>query len=421
MTYKDDKSQTETKIFIARQPIFDRQKNVYAYELLYRSDLENRAYITDDKFATLKVIANSLLMGLQKLTAGKRAFIHFNRDLLLGDFTLSFPKELLGVEILDIREPEKQLIQVCKDLKKTGYLLVLDGVILGKKENRHAFVPLADIIKVDFLANPPGQRWAMVRKIKNENSPDVRLLAEKVETRNDYKEALKLGFHYFQGYFFQKPDLISRKEIPGHKINYLQLLKKIHQRHLDFPEIEEIIKRDASLTYKLLRFINSASYGFQVTVRSIGHALVLLGQRELRKWLTIIVMSGIGNDKPLELMTTAIVRARFCELIASEFKLQYQPWDFFLMGMFSLMDAFLDRPMEEILEELPLEDNVKDALLGKDPHSGDFLGMVEAFEKAQWEPVTQMAEKLSIPEDKLSSLYIDAVDWTKFLSTANEK
>ncbi|MCP5106652.1 MAG: HDOD domain-containing protein [bacterium] len=414
MTHKDDKQQdTAMNIFIARQPIFDRKKNVYAYELLYRSDLENRAFVSDHRYATLKVMANSLLMGLQRLTAGKRAFIHFNRELLLGNLPLSFPKELLGVEILDVREPETRVAEVCKSLKKAGYLIVLDHVILDKKETRQIFVPLADIIKIDFHTTTAEERQGTLEKIDSSN---ILLLGEKIETPKAYKEALKLGCSYFQGFFFRKPDMISRREIPGQKLHYLQLLKKIHSSSLDVKGIEEIIKRDVSLTYKLFRFINSASYGFRVTISSIAHALLLLGEKELKKWLTIIVMSGIGSDKPQELMNTAVIRARFCELIASEFKPALQPWGYFLMGMFSLMDAFLDRPLEELLEELPLEEDIKAALLGRDPQARNVLEMVDAFEKARWEDIARSATECAIAEEKLAALYMDAVEWAKFLS-----
>jgi c-di-GMP-related signal transduction protein len=401
--------------FIARQPIFDREKQVYAYELLYRSGAVNRAHIINDEYAALKVIANSLLIGLQRLTAGKLAFIHFNQLLLLGQIPLLFPKDLLGVEIFESVKPEERIIKVCERIKKAGYLMVMDDFVFS--EPYAQLLQFADMIKVDFQVNSPGEIRLIAQKAASQK---LTLLAEKIETRTDYNEALELGFRYFQGFFFQKPDLVTRQDMPGYKLNYLHILKKIHDPVLELEAVEGIIKRDVSLTYKLLRFINSASFGFRVTVRSVRHALNLLGKREIKKWLSIIVMSGIGKEKPLELMNAAVIRARFCELIAAGFKIHQKPAEAFFIGILSMMDAFMDRPMEEILEELPLEENVKSALLGKDNRSGNVLELVKAFEKAQWKSVTGYATQLNLDEEKLALLYLEAVEWTKFLSAAQK-
>jgi len=409
---QDDKNTPQgVKVFIARQPIFDRDKKVFAYELLYRSDLENRAIITNDEYATLKVIANGLLIGLQRLTEGKRAFINFDKRLLMAQIPLLFPKNALGVEILETVEPEEYVIKMCTRIKHSGYLMILDNFIF--RENYRPFIQLADIIKVDFLATTKEDRRDI---LKNVDAANVFFLASKVETKEDFEEAYNIGYSFFQGYFFQEPSLISRQEMPGYKANYLNVLRKIYDPLFEVNEIEEIVKRDVSLTYKLLRFINSAAHGFKVSIRSIHHALILLGKRELKRWLTIIIMSGIGRDKPLELMITAIIRARFCELIAIEFHLKSQPADLFLMGMLSLMDTFLDRPLKEILYELPLEENIKAVLLGGSDETRDVLEMVKAFEKAQWDVFTRFAVQLNLNEEKLAVLYLDAVEWSKFLT-----
>lgn len=397
--------------FIARQPIFDRKEQVYAYELLYRSDEVNRALVTNDEYATLKVIANGLLIGLQRLTAGKRAFIHFNHLLLIGQIPLLFPMELLGVEIFEPVEPEGRLIRALDRIKKAGYPMVMDDFVFN--EPFRQLLQFADMIKVDFLVNSPEKIRLIAREAA---SLKLTLVAEKIETREGYNQALALGFQYFQGFFFQKPDLVSRQEMPGYKIHYLHILKKIHDPVFELDAIEEIIKRDVSLTYKLLRFINSASFGFRVTVRSVRHALNLLGKREIKKWLTIIVMSGIGQKKPPELVNAAVLRARLCELIATEFKFRQKPAEAFLTGIFSMMDAFMDRPLEEILEELPLENHIKEALMGKGDPSGNPLELVKAIEKAQWEDLFRYSTQLKLEEEKLAGLYMEAVEWTKFLS-----
>lgn len=399
------------QVFLARQPVFDADMNVFAYELLYRSDTVNRAHIADEGVATLKVIANSLLIGLQKLTSGKLAFINFNRKMLLGKTPLLFPRDILGIEILESVPPDEYILRVCQQFKKAGYRIILDDLIL--KDEYKPLIGMADYIKIDFSITSSKDRTEIIHQLKD---LDVIFMAEKVETDGQFQEAKRLGCQYFQGYFFQRPVLVTRKEMPGYKFNYLQILKKIHEPVPDFNELEEIIKRDVSLTYKLLRFINSASYGFKVTVRSIHHALILLGKREVKKWLTIIVMSGIGRSKPGELMNTVIIRARFCELIATSFDLKKDPADFFLMGMFSLVEAFLDRPMQEILDELPLDDELTGALLGKENIFSNILDLVKAFAAAKWDQFAQLASQLDMDVEKIAPLYVEAVEWTKFLS-----
>lgn len=405
-----DSNDANMNIFIARQPIFDQKKNVYAYELLYRHNFSHRASTPDGEFATLKLIANSLLIGLRTLTAEKIAFINFNRQLILGEIPMLFPKNLLGVEILETVEPEERVINACKKIRRDGYLLVLDDFIFN--ERFWPFINLADIIKVDFQFTSPEQRQRLFQRVL---SPTVKFLAEKVETEEEYKEAMEQGYHYFQGFFFQKPDIIAWKEIPGYKINYMQILKKIHDPVLEFDGIEEIIKHDVSLTYKLLRFINSASFGFRVAVHSIHHALVLLGKREVKKWLSIIVMSGIGKDRPSELMSHSVIRGRFCEALGKEFKLHSEPSELFLLGMFSLVDSFLGRPMDEVLNELPLEDHIKFPLLGQKGKLWRVLQLVKAYEKADWDNVTFYADILKIPLEQLSKFYMDAIEWSHLL------
>lgn len=359
----DGKSLETANIFVARQPIFDPHHNVFAYELLFRSGIQEYAPMVDDEYATLKLISNSLVIGLNRLTSGKRAFINFNRQLLLSRIPRLFPRELVAIEILERVFPDERVIAMCEKMKEDGYLMVLDDFVF--EEQFRPLVELADIIKIDFQAASPTERREIFEKARASLSPHLLFLAEKIETREQYEEALTLGYTYFQGFFFQRPDIVTTREIPGSKLHYLQILNKICEPDFPIDEIENILKHDISLTYKLLRFINSASYGFKVTVRSVRHALALLGKREVKKWLSIIALSGIAEDKPLELMHSLITRARFCEAIAQSLEIREHPTDYFFMGMFSMADACLDRPMDLILSELPLEPIVKDALLGK--------------------------------------------------------
>ncbi|HLP60561.1 MAG TPA: HDOD domain-containing protein [Candidatus Deferrimicrobium sp.] len=407
MNYENIEQQG-TEIFVARQPIFDIRRNVYAYELLFSKGFQDYASHIDGEYATLKVISNSLIIGLNQLTGGKRAFINFNRHLLVGKVPQLFPKDLLGVEILEEIVPDTKVIGICKKMKEAGYLLILDDFIfIGEYR---PLVHLADIIKIDFQGSTPGYRRSI---LKDPDCRHVKFLAEKIETQVQFEEAAKLGYCYFQGFFFQKPDIVSTRDMPGNKLNYLQILKKLCDPDLPIDEIERVLKHDVSLTYKLLRFINSAAYGFMVTIRSIRHALVLLGKREVKKWLTLIALSGVGGDKPLELLHNTLVRARFCELIGEDLHKNEEKADFFLVGMFSMADAFLGRPMNEILDGLPLDSAIKCALVGEPGTFRDVLDIVLAYERADWIEAARLSKQLALGEGKLMAHYIESVQWVR--------
>jgi len=404
----ENKQQEGSDIFVARQPIFDAGKNVFAYELLFRKGFHNYASKFDTEYATIKVISNSLIMGLERLTAGKKAFIKFNRQLLVGNIPRLFPVERLGVEIQKGMEPEETVIDTLAKLKAAGYTLIMDDFTF--EEKLRPLLQFIDIVKVDFLARDSAYRGDIIKKVK---AGHVRFLAEKIETKEHFEEAMKLGYRYFQGFFFQKPDVVSSREMPGYKFNYLQILKKTCDPDMPLEDIETILKHDVSLTYKLLRFINSASYSFKVTVRSIRHALVLLGKREIKKWLTLIALSGIGGGKPVELMNSTLIRARFCELIGKELSLKEETADFFLVGMFSMADAFLDRSMEEILSDLPLDTTIKSALMGEKGILRETLDLVLTYEKADWAEAARLAGELKLGEGKIVSHYIESVHWVR--------
>ncbi|MCP4716070.1 MAG: HDOD domain-containing protein [Deltaproteobacteria bacterium] len=395
-------------VFIARQPIFNTQKQVIAYELLFRSSLEN---FYDDSVhadrATTKVVSDSLLViGLNTMTKGKPAFINFTRNLLLRGAPSVISKDLVYVEVLETVEPDDLVISACRELKQDGYTIVLDDFVFH--ERFRPLIDLADIIKVDFQDTPPPERKKIIESC---NSGSISFLAEKVETDEEFQEALNLGYKYFQGYFFSKPCIIARKDIPGNKLNNFKILQEVNRPETDMDKIEEIVKHDISLSFKLLKFINSAFFNFRIQVESIKHALVLLGADELKKWITLIAMTGIGSDKPPELLTFSLVRARFCEHLAPLTGMQNRNADLFLMGMFSMIDALIDRPMEEIIEELPLSYDVTAALLGKPNPLTDVFNIVLAYEKGNWDSTCRLAQKLNISEDDLPEFFFNSVEW----------
>ena len=367
-------------IFVARQPIFNRRQEVYGYELLYRSGINTFYSCLDGDQATSEVITNSfLLIGLETLTRGKIAFINFTKNLLEDEIATLLPKEQIVIEVLQDIEPDGKTLRACRRLKELGYRLALDDFIYDEK-----FIPLiemSDIIKVDFLTTDKKERRALVERIGRQK---ISFLAEKVETREDFIQAKELGYSYYQGYFFSKPLIIASRDIPSYKLTFIRLLQEIHKPEIDFDRLEKLVKTDVSLTYKLLKFINSILFGFYSEIRSIKQALAILGEKEIRKWLSLIALQSMGKNKPDELMVTALCRARFCELVASRVGLGERSSDLFLLGMFSLIDAFLDQPMAKILDALPIAEEIKLALLGRENRFQEVYALVLTYETGNY-------------------------------------
>lgn len=395
------------KVFVARQPIFDQWQRVIGYELLFRSGEQNFFTHTDGDQASRSVISHTLhVFGLEELTQGRRAFINFTRSLLVQQLATLLPPDKLVVEILETVEPDDEVVGACKALKQAGYALALDDFMF--RPGYEPLTSLADIIKVDFLTNKGKQRQAFPKRFLPRG---IRLVAERVETREDFNEGIALGYDYFQGYFFCKPELVAREDVPGYKLNYLRFLREVNQPDVDFDRLEQLIKRDVSLSVKLLRYINSAWFGLSHKVSSIRHALVLLGLKGLKQWASLVAVASIGYDKPMELVVTCLLRARFCELLASFSPSIGREADLFLVGLFSALDALVGRPLEELLNEVAVPDEVRDALLGSSNHLNEVYRLVLAYERGDWEAVTALAQSLSLDENLLPELYKQSVQW----------
>ena len=397
-------------VFVARQPIFDRQQRVFGYELLFRSCLTNAYDGTEGTQATSQVITTSFFsLDMGKILGGKRAFINFNRDLLVGECVSVLPSEIAVVEVLESVEADEQVMAACKHLKERGYLLALDDFVC--EERLAPLAEVADIIKVDFLATPEAERRRLVRRYSGRG---IKLLAEKVETPEQFRQAYQMGYSYFQGYFFARPVIISGRDIPAFKLHYLQILKEINLPELDYQRLENMIKQEVSLSYKLLRYINSAAFGWRGPIESIRQALVLLGESESRKFVSLVALPFLAQDKPEELVVTAVIRARFCESIAPRVGLSNRKADLFFLGMFSLLDVIMDRPLEEVLAEVGLAPDVREALLekscGRNP-LGWILELVRCYEAAEWDRLAQAARHLRLPAEVIPDLYLDSVHW----------
>lgn len=399
---------------MAKQPIFDRLKRVIAYELLFRSGTENLFTELDGNRASQSVL-NSVVhvFGLASLTGGKPAFVNFTRDLLVSRLAYVIPPNQLVVEILETVEPDDEVIKACQELRQSGYRIALDDFVLRPGHER--LLSVADIVKVDFLQTKGDDRKQLSQTLARSK---ILLLAEKVETPEDFEEAVRLGYHYFQGFFFCKPEVISSSEIPSHKLAYLRLMVELNRPEIDFGYLESVLKSDISVSYKLLRYINSAAIGLRYPVTSLRQAMVLLGEQNLRRWILLALTTFLLEDKTQELCLLGVIRGRSCELICQKLGWQMLGVDPFLVGFLSILDALLDRPLPELLEELPVAPEIKDALLGKPTFLGSVYKIVTAYERAEWDKVTELAKKVNLPEEELPLLYIESVVWSDNLFRA---
>jgi len=398
--------------FMARQPIFDQSRSVLGYELLFRTSLENYFQPASGGNTSKCVVDNYLLFGLDALTGGRRAFVNFTREALIQDYPMLLPSEQIVVEIVEDVRPDDQVLAACRRLKDAGYTIALDDFLLSQEAN--PLTGFADIIKVDFLTTAPAEREGLVRKF----SPlGIKMLAEKVETQSDIAIAQKMGYTYFQGNFFCKPQMMSAREVPGFKLNYLHMLRAINRIHLDLHEVERILRQEPSLLMKLLRYLNSANFGLRSRVTSIRHALALLGENNVRKWTSVVALLDLAEDKPAELIVTSLVRARCCELLAQPLRMPERETDLFLLGMLSVMDAVLDRRMVDILAEMPVDEEVKAALSGSTNQLRTVLDSAIAQELGDWHRLRICAEQMKVDEDVFPQAYMQAVQWQRSILT----
>ena len=344
--------------FVARQPIFDRDERVFGYELLFRNGTE-QAFQGDIDAAARSTLDSSLLFGIDTLCDHRRAFINCTREVLLNDMVTLLPPTLAVVEILESIEVDDEIISACQRLRSAGYLIALDDFTAD--DARESLFPLTDIIKVDLRATTRAERVDMMRSLGASHS----MLAEKVETQEEFRETLRDGFHYFQGFFFRRPELMKARDIPACQLNYLRMLAMVSRPTLDLKEIERAIKGEASVCYRLLRYLNSPVFAFHNNIHSVRHALGMLGEREIRRWVRLVATLSAGKGKSSELVFSALIRARFCELLSP--RLGAGDSDLFLIGLLSLMDVIMQIPMAQILESVPVDQESKAALLGSGP------------------------------------------------------
>jgi c-di-GMP-related signal transduction protein len=394
--------------YVARQPIFNRRRRIYGYELLFRDASTKFVPGMDGDAATSTVLGNSYFnIGMDHLIDGKKSFINFTQNLLVQKVPLLLPSSATVVEILEDVEPTPELIEACREIAQKGYVIALDDFTYSPELN--PLIEIANIIKFDFRASSLDEIKDYLRRIQRHDK--LSLLAEKVETHDEFKTARKMGFDYFQGYFFCKPELIKGKEISGSQLNLLQIMVAVNQPDFDFGNLEKLIAPDVSLSYKLLRYINSAFFAKAQDIASIQQALVYMGEAEIRRFVSLVAMSNLAKGKPDELIRAACIRAKFCELLGDVTPWPAKPAELFTVGMFSLIDAILDQPMGRIMKELPLADGIKNALARRKGELVGYLGLIEYYEKGQWGLMSRVADALRIPQETFPELYRQACQW----------
>src|SRR5216683_1061122 len=357
--------------YLARQPILNRARELFAYELLFRNGLQNSCDGLDLELASTSVMDTSFLIGLENI------------------------------------KPDQEVIDSCRRLKQAGYTIALDDFV--DSPDWAPLVALADIIKVDFRLTDRKEQAAIVSRYAGKN---IRMLAEKVETQEEYAAGMQMGYSLFQGYFFCRPEMMQHRDLPASKFAYLELLRAATAPEFDIQELALKIKHEASLTFRLLRYLNSAAFGLRSEIRSVAHALSLLGERELRKWIAVVSVGVLADGKPDELMTVPLVRGRFCELLAPLAGMPGHANDLFLMGLLSVVDAILDKPLDTVLADLPVRREIKDALQAQKGLYWQLLEIATAHERADWQKVSALVLETGMKEEQVSSLYISAVDWS---------
>ena len=394
--------------FIARQPIFTSRRTVFGYELLFRSGPENFFGGAQPDIAAVATSDNLFLFGIEQLTRGRRAFLNCTREYVVRGYAALLPKDRVVLEILEDVRIDQEFIDACRTLARSGYLLALDD--FQDAPEWQPLLALASFIKVDMLATPADEQFRLARRFAG---TVVQLLAEKVESYDVFERAMSWGYEFFQGYFFARPQILARHDIPAHKLNHLLALQAAHRPKIDLDEVAGRIKAEPSLSYRLLRYLNSPMFALVSEVHSIPHALALLGENGIRKWVSLVAVACMGEDKPEELLLLPLIRARMCELLARLAGMNNSADDLFLLGLLSSMDAILDMPMESVLKEIALREEIRDALLGGMNPLRQIIDIALLYEKGAWNSLEQSATRLGIDSSGIPARFFEAVEWSQ--------
>lgn len=403
-----------TATYVARQPIFNRKKHTLGYELLFR-DGENNAYpahIESNRATYRLIVENFLSVGLNPSIPSSRCFINFPYQSLLRRLPQSLPKDKVVIEILETCPPTPELLEAVKDLYQQGYMIALDD--FTSTPEWEAFLKYTHIVKLDIMQMGLEAACDLVKKHQGKK---YSFLAERVETEEEFQQAKQAGFKFFQGYFFSKPEIVKTKYISPEHVIAMELFQEVCKPQVDFQRVENIVAKDVALSYKLLRFVNTMSPRLEVSISSFRQALVYLGQDKLKMFVSLAVASYVSDKKPKELYSLSLQRAQFCQRMS-----RYQPFEghteqAFMIGLFSLLDALLDLSLEHLVEQLPLCQIIKLALLRREGPYGQLLALEESFEHADWEQIEQYCATLGLSIDQVKVELAEAQRWSHSITT----
>lgn len=403
---------SESHRFLALQPIFNRKKKIVAYEVLFRSGWENH-FCGDSDAATRMMVDNWILYGFEELTKGFPVFLNCTREAFLKGLVTLLPTTTV-LEILEDVEPDEEFISMCELMRSLGYRIALDDFQLSGKTS--ALLGMADYIKVDFRLSNKEQRNEILQSVDHGKS---KLIAEKVESEAEYLEAIAEGFEFFQGYYFSHPKVFSKRKSPISSVNRLRLLGALSVPGFHPKKMTELLKGEASICYRLLRLVNSVAFGLGHEVRSIQSALVMVGEEQFRKLAMLSIATEACGDHREEFLLYALRRARFLELMA--FHSGQDPAEQYLFGLLSLMEEMLEIDLKNAAVELPLRQEVKDALGGKTNRVSTGLRILESYEEGHWNLCSSRAAKLGVGEDELTRIYIASLQWATVCCSLGEE
>jgi EAL and modified HD-GYP domain-containing signal transduction protein len=391
--------------YVARQPIMDMHGKVHGYELLFRNG-PVAAFSGDLDDASRTMLDNAALFGLKRLTRGLPAFVNCTTETLTSDLVHILPSGMTVLEILESLEPTPALIEACSNLKSAGFRLALDDFTW--KPGFDPLIELADYVKVDFVLTDRSERRKLLNRLQG---LPLALVAEKIETQEEFQQAKEEGFSLVQGYYFCRPVLLENNKVPANKLSQIQILRRLQEEAPDLRELAGLVKRDTSLTYRLLRMINSPACAMQQEVRSIETALIAIGEENFRRLATLAITSELNKDQPMELLRMAFLRARFCELAAAGCGLNST--EQYLLGLMSLLPAMLRRPMEELVPALPLRKEIREALLGEQSQDRCTLTWLEGHELGDWDLCDDMMVVYKMDRENLLRSYDEAAVWAE--------
>ncbi|GAA0854528.1 EAL and HDOD domain-containing protein [Aliiglaciecola litoralis] len=392
--------------FVARQPILDREKEVFAYELLFRDGKSNcfpeKDVEADERSNSAQ---SSLKLGLDDISCQKTAFINFTNETILKGLPNSLDPKTVVVEVADGDAGDYSLVSACENIRNLGFQIALNG---PKLTTSSELLNLVDIVKIDTMQYAFA---TIAKQIPRFTHANVKLVADNVDTQQNFTTFSDLGFDYFQGYFFAKPESFSNAPLPVNKLSLIELIAETTKDNFGIDRINEIIERDVGLSYMLLRFINNPMINKRFKITSLKHALNYMGEVEIKKFIALLALANLADDKPMELLHMSLVRARFCDLVAQARGTGDNPPIGFMAGLFSLLDALLDQEMQHLVLKMPIVDEVKYALCGGQNDYYYYIMLARAFESGTWMKVRKIADSLQLDQKVLHGLFNQAIVW----------